>query len=510
MSSFKGIVKNLAASFSSHLVAVLQQVALTPVFLHSYGAAGYGEWLALSASVSYLGTLDFGIQTFVNQDLTVRYHNGDMKDFHVQQSTALRLLLGIVLAAATVALVALVMPLEHWLKMDGSGSGPALAASVVRGTVYVLALQVLTGILFGFFAGQFMVLGRAHVGLYWTNIKNASQILFALPCLLLHMSFAAVATAQLLALLLCMIGTLITLFRVGREIFPTLRYWDGASVPKILKPSGYFALIFLNNFFVYQFPVFMLQRSVGPVAVSIFAVTRTIFSMTRNVMNSFTQALGPEVTTLYARRDWPKLSRLYDYSERLVFALIPVANIGTLLLCPLLLQIWLHKPQLFDPSVCVLCAAVSVLLSAKEHKFQFQFSTNTHRELSRFMSVAYLLTVAVWFFLIPRYGVVGLLWAWVASEVVQVGYIMHLNHKFFAVHEKLSVRYPVRLTVLSVACLIATAAALPRTFGLPLLQQAALAVAVGAVILGLDIPLFGLVPVWGSLRQVLQRRFART
>ena len=45
--------------------------------------------------------------------------------------------------------------------------------------------------------------------------------------------------------------------------------------------------------------------------------------MTRNVMNAFTQAIGPEVTTLYARGDWARLTRLYDFSERIVFASSP-------------------------------------------------------------------------------------------------------------------------------------------------------------------------------------------
>jgi O-antigen/teichoic acid export membrane protein len=509
LSGLKGIAKNLTASFSSHLVAILQQLALTPVFLHNYGAAGFGEWLTLSASVSYLGTLDFGIQTFVNQDLTVRYHQRDMQDFHVQQSTALRMLLGIVIVAAALASLILLAPLEHWLRMDGTGSGPAIPAAIVRGTVFVLALQVLANILFGFFAGQFMVLGRAHIGQYWSNAKNAAQILFAFPCLLLHTSFLVVALAQLAALALCLLGTLFTLFRVGRDIFPTLRYWDRAAVPKILKPSGYFALIFSSNFLVYQVPVLVLQRGAGPVAVAIFSITRTIFSMTRNVMNAFTQAIGPEVTTLYALGDWPRLSRLYDYSERLVFALIPIANIGTLFLCPLLLTIWLRKPQMFIPDIYLLCAAVSIVMSAKEHKFQFQFSTNTHRELARFMFATYLLLVASWFLLVPRFGITGLLWAWFTAELTQVLYIMRLNHRFFAHHQTLDIKYPLRLTLLSLAALAATFATLPSTAHLPLLEQAALAIAVGLAILALDIPLFHLVPVWSTLRTLLQKRLAR-
>ena len=490
-------------------MAVLQQVALTPLWIHNYGKAGFGEWQALSASVAYLGTLDFGIQTFVNQDLTVRFHRGDMEGFHVQQSTALRMLLGIVLAAGLAAMVIFAVPIEHWLRMDGSGDGPAQTARTVRGAVYVLALTVLANIMFGFFSGQFMVLGRAHVGQYWSNAKNATMILCAVPVLLVHGTFLSVAVAQLAAVLVCLLGVLITLFHQGREIFPTLRHWDGSSVGKILGPSGYFALIFSSNFLVYQLPVLMLQRGAGASAVAVFSITRTIFSMTRNVMNAFTQAIGPEVTKLYATNDWPRLSRLYDYSERLVFALIPIANIGTLFLCPLLLTLWLHQPDLFVPGVYVLCAAVSIVMSAKEHKFQFQFSTNTHRELARFMFGTYIGLVAAWFFLIPRFGIDGLLWAWFVVETAQVLYIMHLNNKFFAHHEVLDVKYPVRMTALSAVFLTGTLAILPRTAIMPLIGQAVLAIGVGCVLLGLDVPLFGLIPVWGKLRGLLQERLAR-
>jgi O-antigen/teichoic acid export membrane protein len=509
MSGIKGIAKNLAANFGSHLVAVLQQVALTPLFIHKYGAVGLGEWITLSSAVSALGTLDFGIQTFVNQDLAMRFHRGDMEGLHIQQSTALRMLLGIVTVVGLLSLTALVMPIERWLRMDGGGYGPALSAHEVRSTVLVLAFTTLTGIVFGFFTGQFLVLNRAHVGQYWASAKNAAMILFAIPCLLLHTSFVVLALAQWAGMLVCLAGTLITLFRTGREIFPTLRYWDGKSVPRILGNSGYFGLIYASTLLCYQVPVVILARYVGPVEVAVFATTRTIFSMTRNVLNAFTQAIGPEVTTLYARQDWPQLSRLYDYSERAVFALIPVANVGALLLGPLLAHLWLHDPGMFRPGVFALSAAVSIVMSAKEHKFQFQFSTNTHQELSRFMFGTYAALAVAWYFVVPRFGTDGVLAAWLLAEIVQVLYIMGLNHKFFAHHQVLEVKYPVRLALLSVAALAATLEILPHSELLPLLVQAAVAIAAGFVLLGLDVPIFGLVPVWGKLRGILQRRMAR-
>ena len=238
MSGIRGIAKNLSALFSSHAIAVIQQVGLVPLFIHVYGKAGYGEWLAISAAVSYLGTLDFGVQTFVNQDLTVRYHRGDMDEFHLNQSTALRLLLGIVTVAALCATIVFVLPMQHILKMDGVHGDPIVPAHVVQLAIFFMAMQALTNIIYGYFGGTFMVLGKPYIGAYWNNAKMLMLISTAVVSVLFHASFAGIAIAQYSGLLLCLCAQLWHLHRVGPDIFPTLKYWDRSLVMKILKPSG--------------------------------------------------------------------------------------------------------------------------------------------------------------------------------------------------------------------------------------------------------------------------------
>ena len=508
LSGIQGIAKNLSALFSSHVIAVLQQVALVPLFIHVYGKAGYGEWLAISAAVSYLGTLDFGVQTFVNQDLTVRYHRGDMDDFHLNQSTALRLLLGIVVVAASAAMVAFALPLQHLLKMDGFHGDPIVPSLVVQTAVFFMALQALLSIIYGYFAGTFMVFGRAHIGAYWNNAKNLSLIGTALVAVLLRGNFAQVAMAQFAGITVCLVLQLLHLRRAAPQIFPTLRYWDQSIVPKILKPSGYFALIFSSNFLVYQLPILILQRTAGGAVVTLFSVMRTIFSMTRNILNALTQSIGPEVTSLFARNDWKGLLRLYDYSERMIFAIIPIANLGALYLCPFLLTIWIKQPQLFVPSVYLISCATSVVNSTKEHKFQFQFSTNTHQDIARFMFGTYLVLGILWVGIIPRYGLRGLLWSWFAVELAQLAYLVMLNARFFRAQEQLDKRYLMRLVAVSTVFLVIASLLLPRTsqFSLPL--QVAVAVFQGIVLLVIAIPLYNLIPVWGKFQSRFRRRVA--
>jgi hypothetical protein len=161
---------------------------------------------------------------------------------------------------------------------------------------------------------------------------------------------------------------------------------------------------------------------------------------------------------------------------------------------------------MFVPGVYVLFAAVSVIISAKEHKLSFQYYTNMHREMARFMFGTYLALVAAWLLLVPRFGVNGLLWAWLVAEFGQAIYTMRLNVKLFSSHERLAKLYPIRMIILSSALLAGGVTILPRIASESLPLQGALALCAVLSILVIDVPLFGLVPVWASLRARFQNK----
>jgi len=105
MAVFSRILKNLGATITGRAVTIVQQVIVAPVFVSRYSLAQFGEWGVLSGAVAAIGLLDFGVQTYMNQDLAVRYGRGDTSSYHVHQSTALRILLGVILTASILSLV---------------------------------------------------------------------------------------------------------------------------------------------------------------------------------------------------------------------------------------------------------------------------------------------------------------------------------------------------------------------------------------------------------------------
>jgi len=512
MGTLQRILKNLAALLTGRVISIVQQYIVPPVFVWHYGLAGYGEWAVLSGSVAVLGTLNFGVQTFVNQDLAIRLNRGETDDYQLRQSTALRLLLTIVLTAGVLFLGFFAVPFDSLLKLD-------LSRAAAQWTAYLLALQVLLTILFGYFGGIFMGVNLAHRGTHWNNVQALLSSLGLLAGVALHLPFPALAGIQLGALVLCVAGVLIDIRRTAPSIFPSLRYWDKQAIREILKGSGYFAMLEVSTFLVYQAPLLIMQRIVGPVAVAAFTFMRTIFSTCRQILSVFTQAMGAEITGLFGRRDWPGLSRLYNVSERLIFFLIALVNLSVLMLSPVLITLWIHKKavagvahgtvsDLFSVTPYVIASALSMVISLKEHKHQFQFSTNTHVELARVVFVSYVTMVALSIGTVSYAGVNGFLWTWLAAETLQTAYLVKLNARLFAHIEAIDKIYILRLLAVCGIGLAVAIAALPRTSTLSLWTQTGIGSA-AALVAGLVAwQVFGVSEVYTSMTTRLAKRFA--
>jgi O-antigen/teichoic acid export membrane protein len=511
MSSFRLIAKNLLSVFTSNVIQTLVTFITPLLFLRLYGKLIFADWLVLASAVSYLGNLNFGLQTFVNQDLTVRYNRGERDTFHVQQSTALRALLTIAVGAAIVCgLVIYALPVERLLQLrEGHGLMPHWQASTA---LYFVALQVLTGsLLYGYFGGAFMAVGLAHRGNNWNNAQRFGNAVLLWLLLLARQPIWVLAVAQWIMYMVLLVGLLIDLRLKAPEIFPTLRHWDGTLFRSMLHPSGHFALMFLSNFITYEFPNILLNRIAGADAVDVFNLGRRIFSSGRQLLTGITQSIGPEITRIFGQEDWPRLYRLYDYSERIIFALIAVINVPLFVFSPILLHLWLHKSGegLFNLHAYLLLAITATVICIKEHKMQFQVSTNSHIQFSRVMFSSYVAMTLVSIATIHFYGLMGWLFTWLVTEVVQVVSIVHLNRKLFSSYERLSLGYIAKLSALCIAGFAvgyvllvrqdAVNASLPHRLGANFLEVAILIVAAWY--------LFHLNQLSGYMKQKIQGRF---
>lgn len=422
--SLSRIAKLFAAQNLGQLVTILTQLVLPPLFLHSYGVALYGEWLALSAAIGYLTTFNYGLQTYTNMQMTIHYNRGEVQECRHVQSAGLRILIGTFVFFTLLLLLIFVFPITAWLHLT-------ISNAQAQWTLYLFGMQIVASMLLGFFTGSYMVVGATHRGTNFSNLTQLMSMAVTVGFVAVHSRFVWIAGAQLLITLLVALYLIYDFGKLAPDIKPTIRYWTPGSLGRTLKPSAQYALLYSSNFISYQLPIILMQRILGPAAVVVYSVTRTIYSMSRRVLYLVTNSIGPEVTITFGERNWKKLHRLYDLSERIVLLLVAPITFSSMLLTPLLLRVWLHKPNLYNPGVCLLLGLTVSVLSIKEHKYQFQFSSNQVREVSYMTPVAYLITLLVSIPAMMRFQLIGFLSVWCISEIAQLFYLLHLNRRLF-------------------------------------------------------------------------------
>jgi O-antigen/teichoic acid export membrane protein len=502
--SLRRILKLLGAFFMSQGVTTLTQLIVPPIFLHRYphGIEMYGEWIALTAAVSYLGTLNSGIQSYANNQMTLHYNRGEISEFKTVQSSALRIMMTLFLLAGGGGAVMLLMPIARWMGLRYIGSSAAAL------TLLVMMLQLLTGWLFGFISNTYLAIGELHRGAVWQNVQRLVAMTALAAFLWARAPFPVLALTQLASMVLFTVIVLVEIRFRAPVLVPSLRYGNFQHMMGVLKPSAYYMLYGFSGFLCWQGPVLLLQKFLGPAAVAVFAVTRTIFNMARQAIIIFTNSIQQENIQLIARRSWNQLRRMYDLSERVVLFLNPASTVGALLACPFLLAVWLHKRGLYDPGVCAMMAAISAVMALRHHKWSFQYLSNRHEKIAKFniavyagMTVFTALTLRTW-------GIHAYLAAWLAAELLICVYVIRQNQLLFPPEFRPSLGPLPRFAVFLAAAFGLAAWPVWHDSAWPLHRVAAVAVCAVIVLMTFSYFIFGLNKLKAVFETRLRRRFA--
>jgi O-antigen/teichoic acid export membrane protein len=421
----KRILKMFGALGGNMGITLLTQFMLPPAFIHSYGVNKYGEWLVVSGTLSYLSTLNFGITSYASNELTMLHKRGETEKFRQLQASTLGLLLGLVCLGLVLSASVFLLPLKRMLHLS------TVSEMEVQLTGFFLGLQMMAQIISGYYSSIYMVVEQTHRGYLWLNANKLSVALACFTLALFRVQFHFIALGQFLALLTI---TLLTIFDLKRKFGKLQLGIKGANwktAKATLTPSGMFGLMLFQNFLTFQAPMIMLQWILGPKSVVVFSISRTILSSARQMLSNLTLAISPEITFSFADRNMKKLLHLFHFSEKIVFGVIPVANLGAVLLSPILLQLWLRKPFLYDPYTYGLMALISGAMSMREHKQFYQFATNRHKRMSLIVFFTNIVMIIVSIPMTMKFGLLGFMVVWLLSEVAQMGLIYYENKRLF-------------------------------------------------------------------------------
>jgi O-antigen/teichoic acid export membrane protein len=490
----------LGALFAGMGLTVITQLLLPPAFLHFYGVDRYGEWLVLSGTLGYLTTLNFGVTTYASNELTMLHKRGESEKYRQLQGSTLALSLGMISFGVLLSSMVFFIPIAKLLHLS------TMSQNEVALTAFFLGLETMVSIIAGYYNSLFMVIEEAHRGLTWGNIRFFGATVSAVGLAVFKVQFSTIAIGQFLFVLLLTLLSIYDLKRRMNDLPLGLQGANWKTAKATIAPSGQFGMIFAQQFLIFQAPVIMLQWIVGPSVVVLFSTSRTILSTARQSLAKVTNAIAPEITLSYAHQNMKRLLNIFHYSEKVVFAGIPIANLGAFLFAPVLLQIWLRRPSMFDFYTYGLMALISGAMSMRDHKQYFHFSTNTHKRLSIIVFFSNVLMIALSIPFTIELGLNGFLYMWLLSELGQMALIYFENKKLFNDDPSISMIPVLKLGVVMAVSLPICALMLSFALQRSLAFVAAVAV-VG--ILGLTVEsyfVFGLKDVWDQLRMRISDR----
>src|SRR5262249_7202375 len=151
-----------------------------------------GEWLALSAMVAYLSTLDLGMQTYVVNRLNQFHAVGRMDEYTRVLHTGLLVNVALPSAGFLLSLpVIFLAPLTKWLQLRETG------ATTAAWVAALLSLQMVYSVGYGMVLGIYRTIGEYARGQMIANTRLLLHMSMTIAVALAGGRLPALATAQL-------------------------------------------------------------------------------------------------------------------------------------------------------------------------------------------------------------------------------------------------------------------------------------------------------------------------
>jgi O-antigen/teichoic acid export membrane protein len=362
----------------------------------------YGDWMALSALVSYFTVTDLGMNSAAINALTAAYARRDLTRYRQLQGSAIVFYVGMALSVSLLfGVLIVVFPVPLWI---GIRHIPPTSAAVIA---WLLAARILWQMPSAQLWNVYRTTGNLGATQWLWNLQSMG--LFAITAIVLVFQGGAqqLAIWGATPMILVSVGAWFSLRRSYAELLPRLSDVRLAGLQELLRPSLLFAFIMLSMALTLQGPVLLLSRALGGAAVALFVTTRTLSNVIRQMVSPLQLALWPELTRLDAVGDEPALRvghRLLAFGS---VALSAAVGGALWFEGASVIALWTHGKLVPDVWLLRILLIATVLQSSWLPSSLFLMASNRHRRLALANTASAVITLAAISLLIPPLGLLA-------------------------------------------------------------------------------------------------------
>lgn len=406
------------------------QLIGVPVFLHSWGAKLYGEWLILSAIPTYLAFSDIGFGDVAANDMTMRAAAGNRGGaLETFQTTWLLVSLSSIFFALCFSAGAWTLPIARWLNLT-------YTAAEARNILILLFTYGLLTQQADLITSGFRCEGNYALGML---IKNIVRLLESGVVILIVAFHANPLQAAATLLVLRTIGTS-TMAWLMVQKSPWLSFGIHHSTltcaRRLVVPAVAYLAFPVGNALSIQGMVLVIGIVLGPIAVATFSTMRTLTRFGFQIMESVKNSVWPELSAAYGTQNWPLARKLHRIACQASLWSSLGAAIFLFFSGDRIITIWTHGRIVPDETALHWLLLVTVANSFWYTSSVVTIASNTHERVAAVYLAGSAASLVIARLLIPHFGISGAAMALLAIDIIVGWYV--LSQSLSALSERMT------------------------------------------------------------------------
>ncbi len=395
--STSSIVRNLFFGVTTWLLPIGLGFIATPIIVRSLGVANYGIYALVLGFVGYSFSFNIGraLTKFVAE-----YRLTEDSE-RIDKLISATLILSFATGVAGVLALCLA---ANWYVFDIS-----LMTGEAAGTA-VQALYVASAIIFALIIGQVFdaVLQGLHRYDVYSKLFNLNSIVLVGGNVILAITGFGLISLLIWTAIVTALTSVAYFFGV-KKLMPEFRFRfdiDRTHLKQIAFFSwGLIAYQILSNFLL-LFERAWVTRKFGIESVTFYVVPMTLAIYLQGFIASLLLALFPLASELHNNK--PRLQKLYEKSNKIACAIIVLAALTLILQSRTLLTLWIGS-DFAEKSSDLLILHTITFSSLAILTVSWRMMEGLGRTGYNFFlfAVTFLVTISLFFFLTPRYGLAG-------------------------------------------------------------------------------------------------------
>lgn len=400
---YQRIFRAIGAEALGQFLNIGIRLVLVPLFLTTWGAQAYGEWLILTAAAAWFGLGDFGGQLYFINRMTAAWSAGRRDEFQRLMSSGQLLFL----IASSLLLTVVIICLK-WTQFLSWVGLQEVQQDVAMLVILLMILRFIVGFPLGLLLGVYRAIGAQATSVMYRNLMLVIELAGSAVLLLAGAGMLVLATMQVIPALL--VGAIVIWHQ--SRVLPDIKSWalrkaDRHTIREAISPSLHFLSIQLSMVVVIQGSIIAVAKALGPVDVAVFSVMRSLSNVMFVFMGILSHSAWPEFTRLVNMRDIKKFSHIFKTILLInllcgVTYLVVIRNIGEELY-----GWWLNNKLPYDPTFMFLMSCFVILTILWTLGGNILMATNRHIIYSRILLPVNILAVLLCYWGAVEHGLTG-------------------------------------------------------------------------------------------------------